>query len=285
MLKAGDTKTLTVHSIVTSGGRKASASAGNDEGDGKGSISLAGGKVVLAGTLDASGGDIRNDNGERNRKVQVRGAVELDADRVSVTGGDVDVEGAISQGMKADPNDPNGPEIGRKVDLVFDANRLKLNGDAQLKSLDILARDTVTPGPEGDDAGVLFGGNIDATDFVHVSFQAAKGVVRWGTPADDIVTVKAPERQRHRPPSTGLARGRRAVGEARRQPPLRADRAARRRRESAPDVLALAVRSDQQGDDARAVQRWALRRRAHGQDPPAANELGDDLRRGPFSTT
>ena len=100
-------QTLTVHNILTGGGN---SPTGPDE---DGEIFLQGGNVVLAGSLDATGGDIKNTRGERNRSVTVQapiGAVTLGADKVSISGGDVVVDGKIVEGMKKDPDRPRRGE-------------------------------------------------------------------------------------------------------------------------------------------------------------------------------
>ena len=186
-------QTLTVHNILTGGGN---SPTGPDE---SGEIFLQGGNVVLAGSLDATGGDIKNTRGERNRSVTVQapiGAVTLGADKVSISGGNVEVDGKIVEGMKKDPDhldEENPPEIQREVALSFNTNRLEMLGGADVKSLDITARGAQSTTNPNDTDGVRFSGLFKADDFVHVTFDTADGVVRWGTPVGGTATVTAPQ--------------------------------------------------------------------------------------------
>lgn len=169
-VRAGDAATLDIGSVATGGATAADLAA----------IDLRGGTVVLNSGLNASGGQIQNADGARDRAVTVRataagGEIQLGADSISIAGSDVDLDGAI---RGADVVPETGPTTERRVELGITASgATNLRSTAHLKSLTVASK--------GDT--VVLGGDIHADTSVKIGFDGSGTVSNGGT----LVTVDA----------------------------------------------------------------------------------------------
>jgi filamentous hemagglutinin family protein len=170
-LHAGDR--LRVDTVLTGGA---------DE-DGSGEISLSGASIVLADGIDASGGTVGNPRGNRDRDVTVDGALSLDADIVSILGGNVTVTGPITEATP-EPEAGQTP-VQRTVQLGVQSSGTTRLGPMSVESLSIS-----TKGNE-----VVFTGDVTADKSVDVRFDIDdKGVIRGERGAGDpdfLITAKS----------------------------------------------------------------------------------------------
>ena len=148
-VRAGAASTLSIGSVATGGGSDAA----------NGTIDLSAGTVRLSGPLDATGGSISNEDGERDRAVQVQGAMLLAANSLRIAGGDVHLDGAISGAEVVPATDP---PTTRRVDLSIAASgETRLGSSADVRSLSISST--------GD--SVVLGGDVVADSSIAIAFE------------------------------------------------------------------------------------------------------------------
>ncbi|MBM4334449.1 MAG: filamentous hemagglutinin N-terminal domain-containing protein [Deltaproteobacteria bacterium] len=150
-VRTGAAATLEIGSVATGGGSDVE----------KGTIDLSAGTVRLSGPLDATGGSISNADGARDRAVQVQGDIRLAANSLSIAGGDVHLDGAISGAEVVPATDP---PTTRRVDLRIAASgETRLGSSADLRSLSISST--------GD--SVVLGGDVVADRSIAIAFEGS----------------------------------------------------------------------------------------------------------------
>jgi filamentous hemagglutinin family protein len=149
----GAKATLTVGSITT-GGADAPVAPDTE----KGNISLNAATIVATGDFDARGGTAGNADGSRDRSVAINGSLEVGADQLSISGGDVTFNGVVSEAATSatDPT-PRAATLG-----VTSSGTTTFGSKVTLDRLQV-------DSPHGGD--VVFGGNVGAEKAFEVLFD------------------------------------------------------------------------------------------------------------------
>ena len=179
-ISSGDSITI---GAVTTGGADAPA-AGSTTPEAGAIVLSAPNGITLQGDLDTRGGSVGNSTGQRDRSIDLVGAgpVTLNADTLTVSGGDVTFGGQLVNGTKLDSSENT---INRSVALTVNASGVTTlengaGGDATKGGVPL---QSIAINSKGGD--VVFGGDVNAVTEVAVGF-ATSGVGSWRTTGSDV---------------------------------------------------------------------------------------------------
>jgi filamentous hemagglutinin family protein len=166
-ITAGPTSAIRIGSIRTGG-----ADAPADGAAEAASVSLHAGRIVASGNIDTHGDAA---DGSRDRSIDLDGAVELNANQIAITGGDVTL-GKVKEGV--DPSTNFKREVGL---TVTSSGKTTFGGPVSVESLTVASE---------KDGTVTFGGDVRAATRFDVSFTGGgHGVIAARDSNDDPLAI------------------------------------------------------------------------------------------------